>query len=251
MARNVIKNWNEMAVNKRKKRTEPKFPCVDTVLADGQWKDEPCVILGGGPSLKKVIHRVGEFPDGIHLVGANQSWRFDPAPELVYIIDEQVFNRAENSKEYKGRWSALSREQIRVTHRASATKGNWESTYWVNQLSHRHWGETLANGIVSANNTGFALLNLVDILGASPIILLGFDANREGKDMNWHNDYPDEPGWVPRNPEKTFQNWITMCSELGNKIKGKVLNANPQSSWPCFEKVTFDEALSTCAQCRV
>ena len=252
MTGNVIENWNEMAVNKRKKRTEPKFPCVDTVLSDGQWKGEPCVVLGGGPSLKKVMHRVQEFRDDVHIVGANQAWRFDPAPELVYIIDEQVFNLAENNRDYKEQWSSLSEKQIRVTHRANATKGDWQSTYWVNQLSHRSWGETLHNGIVSANNTGLAVLNLVDVLGASPIILLGFDANRgEGRDLNWHQDYPDTSGWKPVNPEKTFQKWTAMCGELGGKIKGTVLNANPDSSWPVFEKVTFDEALSRCSQCRV
>ena len=144
----VISNWNAMAVNRRKKRTEPKFPCADTVLAAGQWAGKPCVILGGGPSLKDVMHRVREFPAHVHLAGANQAWRFDPSPEIVYAIDVQVFNHAENG-DHKKQWGALSESQIRVTHRANATKGKWPNTYWINQVSHRHWGDNMTTGVLS------------------------------------------------------------------------------------------------------
>lgn len=239
---NVIRNWSQMAVNRRpRKKVDPSIPHVGTVLRDGEWSGSSCVLLGGGPSLTRVMHRLREFPPGTRFAAANQSWKIDPAPSVVYVIDKQLLFMAQ--EKFAARWTELSGRQIRITNRASACAGPWAGTYWVEQISADDWGDSFKTGIIAANNTGLGLLNVVDILGANPIILLGYDVASEGPKLNWHDDYPNAPGWKPRRPEKSFARWKVSMQSAAGKVRSKVFNANPKSGYENFEKITFDEAI--------
>lgn len=244
----VIHDWEKMAVHRgRKNNSFPKIPCASEILEADQWAGEPCVILGGGPSINGVRGRLGEFPKGTHFAGPNQSWRLTPSPEIVYVVDRQVLCLAE-MREHKELWRQRTTEgQIRLTNKANGCYGPWLNTYWVEISSPNDWGRDFANvGIVAANNAGLGTINVVDILGADPIILLGFDGKTHGNNMNWHSDYPDEPGWKPKRPELSFQKWMKAFALVVGKCRGKVYNANPDSAYTMFEKITFDEALSLC-----
>lgn len=242
----VIRNWDKMAVNRRPKSNEPTIPHVKEVLRDGQWSGSPCVLFGGGPSLGLVLDRLSEFPRGTMLAAANQSWKVDPAPSLAYFIDKQVLVLAQ--EKFSDRWNELTPHQVRVTNSAHSSTGPWAATYWIRQVSSDKWGNSLETGIVAANNTGLGLLNIVDILGADPIILLGYDVKSEGHRMSWHDDYPDQPGWKPKNPEQSYERWKTCLQSVVGQIRAKVFNANPESGYEAFEKITFDEAIEKCQQ---
>ncbi len=236
-----------MAVNTNRRRNrDPKIPHAKELLTDGEWAGRPCVLLGGGPSLSLVMDRLDEFPPETMFAGANQSWRIDPAPSLVYAIDKQVLELAEGK--FSERWEELAHRQIRVTNRGNAGAGEWAGSCWLEQISANEWGTSLATGIVAANNTGLGLLNIVDILRADPMILLGYDAVSEGRNLNWHDDYPEKPGWKPKDPEKCYRRWEQCLSSVAGKIRGKVYNANPKSRYEAFEKITFDDALEKCRE---
>lgn len=233
-----------MAVNRKRKRIEPSIPHVKTVLQDGEWSGAPCVMLGGGPSLAHVLDRLHEFPADTLFAAANQSWKVEPVPRLVYAIDKQLLFMAQ--EKFTARWNELAERQIRITNRANATGGPWAGTYWIDQTSAEEWGQSFETGILAANNTGLGLLNLVDILRPDPIILLGYDVACEAGKLNWHDDYPEKPGWKPRRPEKSFSRWKASMQSAAAKIRSKVFNANPQSGYEMFEKITFDEAIEKC-----
>ena len=236
-----------MAVNRRKKNTDPKIPFVGDLLKEGQWNGHACVILGGGPSLNSVIDRIDEFPADVKLAGPNQSWRLDPAPSVVYAIDKQLLDLAETG-EYRERWSALSSSQIRVTNRSHAHSGTWASACWVQQIASDQWGTSFKEGIIAANNTGLGLLNIVDILGADPIILLGYDGKSEGKVLNWHQDYPDKPGWHPNKPDHVYKRWSIGFRAIAKNVKARVVNANLDSGYDMFEKASFENAAEICRE---
>ncbi len=246
----VIHDWEKMAVHRgRKNNSFPKIPCVSEILKEGQWAGEPCVILGGGPSINAVRARLKEFqqfPKAVHFAAPNQSWRLLPSPEIVYVIDRQVLCLAE-MMEHKDLWRERTTQgQIRLTNKANGAYGPWLGTYWLDTSSPNDWGRTFKDGIVAANNAGLGTINVVDILGADPIILLGFDGTTRGDNTNWHSDYPDEPGWHPKRPELSFKKWAKAFNLVAAKIRAKVYNANPESAYDMFPKVTFTEAVSLC-----
>ncbi len=242
----VIENWNQMAVNRRpKKSTEPKIPHVSTLLSDGQWAGSPCVVLGGGPSMKPFVERLGEFPIGTRFVGVNQSWRL--CAEVIYAIDVQVFELAEST--YKEEWRRKTEEgQVRITHQTNAPKGSWPRASWVGQLNTNEWGTSFEKGIVAPNNSGLAALNIADVLGCDPIVLLGFDGWHKGQPQNWHEDYPRHGSFRPKNAEMTCKRWTVNFNLVASKIRAKVFNAFVQSRYTCFPKVSFEDAVSACRQ---
>jgi len=244
---NVIRDWEKMAVHRNKKRNvDPRIPHVKEVLRDGQWSGSPCVLIGGGPSLGPLIERLSEFPQGTKFAAANQAWKIDPIPSIAYFIDKQVFALAES--EFLERWEESAPHQIRITNRPNASGGKWSKIYWIDRISASEWGDSFETGIVAANNTGLGLLNIVDILGADPIILLGYDVKSEGHRMSWHDDYPDQTGWKPKNPEQSYERWKICLQSVVGKIRSKVFNANPNSGYEAFEKITFDQAIGKCQE---
>lgn len=244
MEANVIRGWNKMAVNRRPKSNEPKIPHVKELLKNGEWSGRPCVILGGGPSIGDILKRLDEFPPGTMFAAANQSWKIVPVPQVVYVIDKQLLDMAE--KDFSEHWEDVASCQVRVTNRGNAAAGSWSGTCWVDQISANEWGDSFATGIIAANNTGLGIINIVDILAADPILLLGYDGLADGVKANWHDDYPDTPGWTPKHQSKTFSRWNVFLTGVKSKIRAKIFNANPKSRYDAIEKITFEEAVKKC-----
>lgn len=249
---NVIENWNDLAVHRQKKKVH--IPHASYCLRDGMWKGYPAVILGGGPSLGPLIPRLKEFPTETRFVGVNQSWRIkDPRPTVVYAIDAQVLDAGEN--DYREEWYSAS--QIRITHHSNRLKKFWRNTFWIHQVSHTTWGTRIGDGeqkeeppegVISGNNSGMCALNLATILGASPIILLGFDGMRKGEPMHYHQDYQGrKEHWIPKDPVAHWENkWKRLWEKVAPLVDSVIYNANRESLLDVFPKVSFEEAVKLC-----
>lgn len=91
--------------------------------------------------------------------------------------------------------------------------------------------------IHQGGNSGYQAMNLAYLAGVSKMILFGFDC----KGGHWHGDHP--AGLVNRSP---FKDWIHQFQYLARDLKAEgveVLNANPDSAIPWFNKTTAEEAL--------
>ena len=210
------------------------------ILEDGQWRDSPAFIIGGGPSLEGFDFeqlRGGPWKT----LGVNAAYSLDP--DIVFVSDAETLGLFERDPV----WGEIS--SVKLTHASNENeltkrKFSGEGVYFVPILHKRpEWGTHIKDGIAVGNNGGTFALNIADILGADPIFLLGYDLKGRpgepaGRAAQWHRKYPDE--WQGRGPYERFKEDLETWAP---KVRAKVFNLNPDSALECFEKISFEEAV--------
>ena len=125
-----------------------------------------------------------------------------------------------------------------------------ERTMWIECIHHAsaplpppisEWSKAFEGGVSQFGGSGTSMIHIADILGYSPIYLLGFDGNwklpENGRDPNhWSKDYMLEvPG------EQDHVNfWNVICQVAAEWImaatKAKVVNLSPGTVIRAFPK---------------
>lgn len=219
------------------------------VLPDRSWKGNPCVVVGGGPSLEgfdwDLLH-------GWRVIGVNRVYeKFDPT--IIFSMDTRFL-----------RWIMEEKygEEARKRFVASKAYRVWLCTYncklpdeifvvrvWKNySQGFRAFPNTMNNGIGHGNNSGYGALNLAFCLGANPIYLLGFDMSYGKGDTfdmvkvrtHWHEGHPQ-----PHKP-KTVEGFIQYFQLPAIKAKEagvEIINLNRKSALPYFPKRRYEEVL--------
>lgn len=155
---------------------------LDSVLPDGAWKDKPCFIVGGGPSLRDFDWSLLK---GYRTIGVNRAFeKHDPTITfsmdtrfLRWILDGKYGLEAKNkfarSKAYKV-WLCTYRASLPEEIFIVKVYGNYTKGFKAFNFS-------MAEGLGHGNNSGYAALNLACCLRANPIYLLGFDMRHKKK----------------------------------------------------------------------
>ena len=219
------------------------------VLPDRSWKGKPCIIVGGGPSLKDFDW---ELLRGWRVIGVNRVYeKFDPTiifsmdtRFLRWIMDGRYGNEAKrkfiDSKAYKV-WLCTYNCKLPPEIFIVKVWGNYSRGFRV-------FPNTMRNGIGHGNNSGYGALNLAVCLGANPIYLLGFDMNYEKGDLadmlnirtHWHDGHPQ-----PHKPD-TVRGFIDYFRVPAARVKEwglDIINLNPASRLNCFSKKRMEEIL--------
>lgn len=209
------------------------------MLRDGMWSGSPCLIVGGGPSLRGFDwKRVGH---------AHRVIAVNRAAEFVYGADVWLgIDRTFWKSNTKG---------CAVCQRVWVDHGDKMPPFVTDVLPcaapkehpNRHsayaWGRTLAEGVGCGGNSGFAALNLADVLGADPIYLLGFDMRGEnGKTANFHDGYTHTKPAA----ESVYDRFLESFRWAAERVRAKVvvLEVEPgDSRLDCFEKKMAREVL--------
>lgn len=195
------------------------------VLKDGKWAGRRAFIIGGGPSLK---HFDFSLLSGELCIGVNMAFLHGPCVNLV--LDHTLIQSLSGDP----RWKNYRGVKVWVNGEAPAERGLFpgvlELTPCRDHNEMPRWSYSLSSGLWFGTNAGASALNLADVLGASPIYLLGFDmTGAAGKTKNWHDEYPE------KQDEIVYKNFsIDFIRNVPN-IRGKVINLNPASNLKCFE----------------
>ena len=212
-------------------------------LTDGMWSGSPCLIVGGGPSLRGLelgaspvsapshmatiaVNRAAEFVSADIWLGADSSyWRKEAPPRDPECDPPRVWIDTGDK-----------RPDVDLILPCAAPPG----------LPNRHssfaWGRSLAEGVGCAGNSGFAALNLAVILGADPIFLLGFDMRGEnGLLTHFHSGYREKPP-----SDVLCERWRAAFAWAAPQISARVivLEITPgDSALTCFMKQPASEVL--------
>jgi hypothetical protein len=95
--------------------------------------------------------------------------------------------------------------------------------------------------IHGGGNSGYQVMNLVYLFGATKIFLLGYDMKLSGGKTHWHGDHP---GDLNRDLDvKTFaKNFPALADDL--KAEGvEVFNVSRETALECFKKVDIENVL--------
>lgn len=197
-------------------------------LTNGAWTGRRCFIIGGGPSCEGFDFRTlkGELTLGI-----NMAFVHNPTVNLIYDL------RLMEKLTVDPHWAAYRGPKLWLNSECPNERGRFKDVRELYESVHRvsgqpMWSASLEQGLYRGNNAGIAALNLADILGASPIYLLGYDfKGRRGYSANWHSSYPAE--W--RQEEAVYRSYADAFDTIRPSVRGRVINLNPDSGLRCFE----------------
>jgi len=139
-------------------------------------------------------------------------------PDIIYASDGQWWDA------YLEEWSAIDCERW-TSHQAAADK------YGLQHIPRKSQHHTLADGMVSGGgNSGHEAVSLAYHLGASEIVLLGFDMRSKDGMQHFHGNH----GRRLTNPTSTlYRRWITRMQALVADIRSRgvaVTNETPGSA---------------------
>lgn len=215
-------------------------------LSDGMWFGQSCLIVGGGPSLKKWPDWANRLASSrMATIAVNRAREFVECPNLWIGVDSVYWRKkaptgagsygcprvwVDHGEKHPGE------DKVDLVLPCAAPVGT------PNRHAAIAWGQSLTEGVGCGGNSGFAALNLADILGAEAVYLLGFDMRGEGgRTANFHDGYAEKPA-----SDRVYDRFLEAFRWASSQVRAKVvvLEVEPgDSRLDCFEKRLAREVL--------
>jgi hypothetical protein len=203
---------------------------ITEALHDGQWRSQPCFILGGGPSLTGFKF---DRLRGRRTIAINRAFEYAPFAEILFSMDSTFYQWV---LKYRG-GAFFAFPGIRV-FLDSLNFPYGAEVHYIRNAGVQGFPKSLTTGIYSANNSGYGALQIAICLGAQPIYLLGFDMNNSA---HFHNGYP---GKFSAPVNKSFKQGYEALAPALRQKGIRVVNLNPGSHLRCFEFGNLEEVLN-------
>jgi hypothetical protein len=220
-------------------------PLTD-ILKTGQWKGRRCFVVGSGPSTKGF--------DFSHLkdelwIGCNEEYRHSPT--IAICQDVRGFKGDGERKGYRDmpEWYAHPKS-MPVYFKGHPDREDIEASDLIFQAKSCHsmktpfsWATHLEDGLTYGANTGIAAVSLADVLGASPIYLLGFDFTTGPKgEQRSHDRYPASWGLENDAMKDIYKRWAAEFTKHAPSMRGKIIVVGP-TTLMCFKRIAYSELM--------
>lgn len=176
----------------------------------GRWVGETVVCIASGPSLTQAdCDQVRA--SGRRAIACCRSWERAPWADALYAMDHQWW------KKYLG-----------------AVEDGFRGKRFTNKLMlHRYRVRALqGSGFRVCNNSGAGAIELARFLGASRILLLGYDQQHTDGKHHWHPDYPAPLGNARIG---SIAKWTASFASLRKR-----LDADGVEYWNCTRETALD-----------
>lgn len=200
------------------------------------WGGEIVVIAASGPSQRAsaLEHVKGKA----RLIVVNRTYELAPWADLLYACDFQWWDQNPEAAAFAG---------LKVT----ATARGLERRPWLQRVpyetgngsSHAVPGLSLdPMRIHTGGNGGYQALNLAVLLGASRVLLTGYDMGA-GKALHWHADHPKP---LSNPPKSSFPLWRkhfeTTLPDL-RRAGVEVVNCSVETALTCFPRARLEDMI--------
>ena len=205
-------------------RALPLWP----TLSDGDWKGDPCFIVGGGPSLRGFDFL--RLPEDRTIV-INRAFESMPWARVLFSMDSLYYREASRKPETDpGRFPGF--KVWLDTHGFP-----YKDVLLVKSRGECGLSESLKLGLYHGANSGYGAVGLAACLGASPIYLLGFDMDFSGPRTHFHSGYVMKTGREKvMRYIKNFEALAPLLADRGIRV----VNLSPVSALRCFEEAPVD-----------
>lgn len=196
------------------------------------FKGETVVVIASGASLTK---EDVEFCRGKARVAVvNDNYKLAPFADLLYAADPEWWDyHIPLLGEFKGeKWTQC--EFSAPKHNLNHVMGYW-----------RHGPSLDRNHIHYGMNSGFQCVNLVFLMGAKRIILLGFDMQMTGGKRHWFGNHP---GALDRNSQ--YEKWARYMDNAALKYARagcEILNASRETALKEYRRVSLADCFQPTA----
>lgn len=181
-------------------------------------------LVGGGPSLRgfdwsKLYNKT--------TIAINRAFEVCPKTSIIYFSDLRFWHWYQDklikhpAKKITG--SRLIHSDV-INYKITGSKGL----------------DLMAGCLRSGNSSGYAAINLAVHLGATRIILLGYDMSMQQQYHHWHN------GYATLFSSRCFSKMLPFFDSLKKPLERlaiEIVNACPGSKINVFPKIALDEIL--------
>jgi len=198
----------------------------------GMWSGSPCLIIGGGPSVKIYEEEVRKFISQFPSIGINrvfETFNCDVAfgtdrRWLQWIVSGQYGKEAQRAwKKFRG---------IRAILRGSKWPVPGGMEVFDPYRNANEFSPNLHEGLTRSSNSGIPAINLAILLGANPIYLIGFDSKptENGLQNHFHSGHPETQ------KDSVFNKFIEAFDKFAKKVPEnvEVINLYPASGIKSF-----------------
>lgn len=216
-------------------KNEKRLLYLHEILNSGDWKNERCFIIGGGPSLLDFDFNILK---GGKIIAINKAFINVPFADIMFGIDKKFYNWAsnpefnkedtlknlnENFKKFKG---------IKIILKLPGEVYS-DDISLIKSCGDKGISDKLEDGIYFGANSGYGALNLAICLGANPIYLLGYDM-KQGKngESHYHSGYPQiQVGKALT----TFLSRFPLIADYAKEKNINIINLSTDSKLKCFK----------------
>ena len=211
---------------------------MESKLKTGMWKGVRCFVVGGGPSLKDFDF---DCLKSEYTIAINRSFEKLPDSDCFITMDNRFYSWIKSGSLGKRAlflWQHYGGARF-IIDTQPEKKRKYPDCHVLNYLGNNGMPKTLEKGLYSGANSGYAGLQLAIVLGANPIILLGFDMDTNSiGDTHYHDPYPYKGKY-------SYPNFIKYFEAIAPLLKKKgidVININDSKTCglQCFDFGTLD-----------
>ena len=180
-----------------------------------KWAGQTVCVIGSGPSLNaKDCARVEK--SGLTTIAVNSSWKMARFCHILYAGDLT--------------WWRNCGDEIDIEVEKYTASQNAEHAFSIK----RHKSK-----LGAGYNSGMLAIELAIHLGASRVLLLGFDCSVKNG-THWHGDHKNTP-----NPNKNrCDKWKGYFQRLADHHKNiEIINCSRETELLCFPRMTIQDAL--------
>ena len=209
-------------------------------IVEPEWKGETVAILASGPSMTR---EQAEAVHGRCRVIAVNNQGIDTecdgqlVPALAPWADVLFAADAKWWRHYCDR--ALKFQGRKVTVRTTLP---WPEVYSLVHSYEHPTFDPRPTHLVSGGNSGYMALHLAVHLGATRILLLGFDMKEgRGRRRHWFGSHPGK-----LNSRGNFSGWnraFEKFAKVLHHMNIEVVNCTPDSALRCFRRMPIEVAL--------
>lgn len=202
----------------------------------GMWKGRKVVIIASGPSTtdKQLEHvRKAREADKCRVIAINCSYRQAPWADILYAKDGEWWDG------YKDQWPDFAGPKWTSTGEAARK-------YDLNYIRCAHGLHGLASDIsVHNENSGHQAINLAYHLGASRVLLLGYEMDPDNEKLHFFGSHDEKKGLS--NPNAAiFKGWHSKMQVIADDMREvgvPVINCSPKTALTCFERGNITKEL--------
>lgn len=205
------------------------------------WPGSTIAIIGGGPSIKEIDTEL-LFSGKCRTIGVNHGFRIGPVDVLWfgdhswYEINQASVNNFAGLKltcDTRLPEMPWPHHIKRIRRCQIGSKPEREGLHGIESQrpDYVRWN----------NNSGGSAINVAYHLGASRILLLGFDMRRVGAEAHFHDFYPKRK--ESNDPYKRHLDCFPQIAIDAHDLGLEIINCTPDSAITQFPFMTLNEAL--------
>jgi len=209
-----------------------------------QFDGETVVCCATGPGLTpEVVEMIRPYHARgvVKVAGLNDSYRIIDFLDVFYACDEKWWD-VHTKPDF------VLKQPVGVMEIPAQMWGNQTAWSLLRKYPHvnvvqgqsKKGFSTDRNVIHWGNNSGFQLLNLVHLMGARQMILVGYNMGvPEGQDVHFFGKHP-----APLSQGgNQYRGFVKQFDSIQPEIRAGIFNATVETTLRCFTRVDLNEAL--------